>query len=73
MTGYEGMAELKRAFLACAGYDLRSHGRKQGGCTRALLLGDVGDADVIVMEKDPEGAVAGCLGDVATRLVLVGE
>ena len=73
MTGYEGMAELKRAFLACAGMTCVLMDASKVGAHGLFFFGDVGDADVIVMEKDPEGAVAGCLGDVATRLVLVGE
>jgi DeoR family fructose operon transcriptional repressor len=73
MTGYEGMAELKRAFLACAGMTCVLMDASKVGAHGLFFFGDVGDADVIVMEKDPEGAVAGCLGDVSTRLMLAGE
>ena len=61
MTGYEGMAELKRAFLACAGMTCVLMDASKVGAHGLFFFGDVGDADVIVMEKDPEGAVAGCL------------
>ena len=73
MTGYEGMAELKRAFLACAGMTCVLMDASKVGARGLFFFGDVGDADVIVMEKDPEGAVAGCLEDVPTRLLLAGE
>jgi DeoR family fructose operon transcriptional repressor len=43
------------------------------GARGLFFFGDVGDVDVIVMEKDPEGAVAGCLENVPTQLLLAGE
>ena len=72
MTGYEGMAELKRAFLSCAGKTCVLMDASKVGARGLFFFGDVGDADVIVMEKDPEGAVAGCLGDLPTQLLLAG-
>jgi DeoR family fructose operon transcriptional repressor len=73
MTGYEGMAELKRAFLACAGKTCVLMDASKVGARGLFFFGDVGDVDVIVMEKDPEGAVAGCLENVPTQLLLAGE
>lgn len=73
MTGYEGMAELKRAFLACAGTTYVLMDSSKVGAHGLFFFGDVGDADAIVMEKDPEGAVADCLEDLPTKLVIAGE
>lgn len=70
MTGYEGMAQLKRAFLDCAGQTYVLMDSSKVGGHGLFRFGDVGDADAIIMEADPDGVVASAVAETGTQLLL---
>ncbi len=72
MTGYQSMAELKRAFLSCAKetYVLMDHTKV--GASGLMLFGTLADADVVVVDEDPDGIVAADAEKAGVQLVVAG-
>jgi len=70
MTNYEGMAELKRAFLSCAGATYVLMDSSKINAPGLYYFGDVSDVDGIFMKSDPHGVMTACVKDTSTQLVL---
>jgi DeoR/GlpR family transcriptional regulator of sugar metabolism len=70
MTNYPAMAELKRAFLDCAGKTYVLLDSAKVGASGLLRFGSLADADAVVMDSDPTGAVGADVADIDCELVL---
>ncbi|MGI6229979.1 MAG: DeoR/GlpR family DNA-binding transcription regulator [Tractidigestivibacter sp.] len=70
MTGYEGMAQLKHAFLHASVKTYVLMDSSKIGAHGLFRFGGVTDAEAIVMEADPHGVMTSCVADTQTKLVL---
>ena len=70
MTNYPSMAELKRAYLGCAGKTYVLLDSAKVGASGLLRFGSLSDADAVVMDADPTGAVAVDVVELDCELVL---
>lgn len=70
MTNNQEMAELKRAFLACADTTYVLMDSSKVGARGLMWFGTLGDADAVVMDADPDGAVLADLEELSCQLLL---
>jgi DeoR/GlpR family transcriptional regulator of sugar metabolism len=75
MTNYAAMAELKAAFLSCAEHRYVLMDASKVGAPGLLRFGDLSGVEAVVMDADPDGAVAADLERLgrAGDLILAGE
>lgn len=71
MTGHQGMAELKRAFLHCAEKTIVLLDSSKVNAPGLLRFGGPEDADVLIVDSDPEGVVADSLASLPRPVDLV--
>lgn len=69
MTNNQGMAELKRAFLACADETFVLMDASKVGSSGLMWFGTLADVDTVVMDADPTGAVMADATDYGTRVL----
>ena len=70
MTNNQEMAELKRAFLACAEKTYVLMDATKVGARGLMWFGTPESADAVVMDADPDGVMAAELEDLPCDLVL---
>lgn len=70
MADFEAMAQLKAAFMGCAAQTVLLMDASKLGAGGLMRFGDVTQADVVVMDADPKGAVGERLEGTAVRLLL---
>lgn len=70
MTNYPSMAELKRAYLGCAGKTYVLLDSAKVGASGLLRFGSLTEVDVVVMDADPTGVVAAEAAELGCGLVL---
>ncbi|WP_248921915.1 DeoR/GlpR family DNA-binding transcription regulator [Olsenella intestinalis] len=70
MTNYQGMAELKRAFLSAADTTVALLDYAKVGASGLMCFGLMDDLDVLVCDADPEGLLAEEAAEKSVRLVV---
>lgn len=70
MTNNQSMAEVKKAYLGCAGLTYVLMDSSKVGSRGLLRFGRIDQADAVLMDSDPGGVVAAALEDTPTQLVL---
>lgn len=75
MTNYAPMAQIKRAMMACAAQTVVLMDATKVDAPGLLLVDTLAGVDAVVMDRDPDGAVAADLAELAgcARLVLTGD
>ncbi|MDD3485195.1 MAG: DeoR/GlpR family DNA-binding transcription regulator [Atopobiaceae bacterium] len=73
MTNFAAMAELKAKFLECASHAYVLMDASKVGAPGLLRFGGLDVVEAVVMDADPDGAVAADLDGTRTKLVLAGE
>jgi DeoR/GlpR family transcriptional regulator of sugar metabolism len=73
MTNFAAMAELKAKFLECASHSYVLMDASKVGAPGLLRFGGLDGIEAVVMDADPDGAVAADLDGTRTKLVLAGE
>ena len=69
MTNNQDMAELKRAFLGCAEHAYVLMDQSKVGAPGLLWFGTLADAEAVVMDADPAGAVAQDAAELGCRVL----
>ena len=69
MTNNQDMAELKRAFLACAARTFVLMDQSKVGAPGLLWFGTLADAEAVVMDADPTGAVSADAEELGCRVL----
>ncbi|QUC03847.1 MAG: DeoR/GlpR transcriptional regulator [Coriobacteriaceae bacterium] len=69
-TNFEGMAQLKQAFLKCAAVTYVMMDAEKINAPGLFSFGFPKDADAIICDSDPIGIMADATEDISTRLIL---
>ena len=69
MTNNQDMAELKRAFLACAERTFVLMDKSKVGAAGLLWFGTLASVEAVIMDEDPEGAVAADAAELGCRVI----
>lgn len=69
MTNNQEMAELKRAFLTCADKTFVLMDATKVRAPGLMWFGTLADANVVIMDQDPEGQLGGDAAELGARVV----
>ena len=69
MTNNQDMAELKRAFLACAERTFVLMDKSKVGAAGLLWFGTLASVEAVIMDEDPEGAVTADAAELGCRVI----